>query len=238
MKSENPISASVEDYLKAIYRLRGPNKTVSPSRLAERLGLTAPSITLMVRRLGEQGLVVKDNGRGVALTKAGEARALEVLRKHRLSECFLVDKLGLDWRRAHIEAHRFEHALSVDVADALERFLQHPTACPHGQPIPDRNLQLPSDETVKLSSLAVGMRAVVHSVDEERIDLLDWLHEIGLVPGASIAVEQTDPSGRSRLVSVGTRQFAVGGDVADHVHTLPAPTATSVGGERGGVASV
>lgn len=232
MKSENPISASVEDYLKAIYRLRGANNSVGPSRLAEHLGLTAPSITLMVRRLGEQGLVVKDNGRGVALTPLGEARALEVLRKHRLSERFLVDKLGLDWRRAHIEAHRFEHALSGEVADALERFLGHPTTCPHGNPIPDGDLRIPENLTVPLATLTVGMSAVVQSVDEERIDLLDWLFEVGLVPGATLTVEQTDPSGRSRLLTVGKRQIAVGGDVANHVHTVPKPVAAAVGGSR------
>lgn len=228
MKSESPISASVEDYLKAIYRLRGSNMTVGPSRLAEHMGLTAPSITLMVRRLAEQGLVTKDDGHGVALTRAGEACALEVLRKHRLSERFLVDKLGLDWRRAHIEAHRFEHALSVEVADALERFLQMPTTCPHGNPIPDRELHVRADGTVKLSQLAVGATAVVHSVDEERMDLLDWLREVGLVPGVRVSIKQIDPLGRSLLVRVGTRQIAVGGDVADHVHTASAVSSRSV----------
>jgi DtxR family Mn-dependent transcriptional regulator len=213
-----PISASVEDYLKAIYRLTPSGKPVGPSRLAEHMGLSAPSISIMVRRLAEQGLVVKDNGKGVALTETGAARALEVLRKHRLSECFLVSVLGLDWKRAHEEAHRFEHALSNEVADALERFLEFPTTCPHGNPIPDRGGVLRTPATVPLSSVTPDSVARLLSIDEEPVDLLPWLQDVGLVPGAQLFIEQADPYGKSLLVRIGERRVALGVDVADRIH--------------------
>jgi DtxR family Mn-dependent transcriptional regulator len=210
------ISSSVEDYLTAIYRLTNTARAVPPTRLAEFMGLSGPSITLMVRRLADQGLVVKDNGHGVSLTSDGQARALEGLRKHRLAERFLVDRLGFDWGQAHVEAHRFEHALSAEVADALERYLQHPSTCPHGHPIPDRDGQLPPDKSVPLNLLTPGEHGVVFSVDDESQALLDWLREVGLVPGASLEVRQSDPTG-TLLLQVGANSVAVGASVATHV---------------------
>jgi DtxR family Mn-dependent transcriptional regulator len=171
----------------------------------------------MVRRLADQGLVVKDNGHGVALTADGQARALEVLRKHRLAERFLVDRLGFDWGQAHVEAHRFEHALSNEVADALERYLQHPETCPHGHPIPDKDGQLPPDRSVPLSAMSKGECGVVRSVDDESQELLDWLSEVGLVPGASVDVRQCDPTG-TLLLQVGDGGVAVSVSVAAHVY--------------------
>ncbi|MBM3460624.1 MAG: metal-dependent transcriptional regulator [Armatimonadetes bacterium] len=213
MKSTPTISASVEDYLTAIYRLTPAGKAVGPTRLAEFMGLSAPSITLMVRRLSEQGLVLKDNGHGVVLSTDGECRALEVLRRHRLAERFLVDKLGLNWGMAHVEAHRFEHALSAEVTDALERFLGHPETCPHGNPIPDPEGRVPVCNHVLLSDLGIGDRAMVRSVDDESMDVLLWLEQVGLVPSTPVQVEQVDPRG-TLLLRTPRGSVAVGSEVA------------------------
>jgi DtxR family Mn-dependent transcriptional regulator len=214
------MSASVEDYLAAIYRLTPEGKAVGPTRLAEFMGLSAPSISVMVKRLTDQGLVVKDNGRGVALSPDGETRALVILRKHRLAERFLVDKLGIDWATAHIEAHRFEHALSDTVADALERFLGHPTTCPHGQPIPDARLEVPTSRAVPLAELGVGDDAVLARVADDEPDMLRWLARVGLIPGARLRVEQVDPSG-AFLLRVGDERVAAGVDVVRHILVNP-----------------
>lgn len=226
MKEAGPISASVEDYLTAIYRLTPAGKPVGPGRLAEFMGLSAPSITVMVKRLTDQGLVVKDNGRGVALSDDGASCALAVLRKHRLAERFLVDHLGLDWAIAHAEAHRFEHALSDVVADALERFLGNPTSCPHGQPIPSRDGRVPERTGVPLTDLACGDEAVVESVTDDNPDLLRWLAEVGIVPDARVHVEQQlDPSG-ALLLAVEGRGIAASGDVVRHVRVNRLESAT------------
>ncbi|NDD29425.1 MAG: metal-dependent transcriptional regulator [Proteobacteria bacterium] len=219
------MSASVEDYLTAIYRLTPAGKPVGPSRLAEFMGLSGPSITLMVKRLTDQGLVLKNDGRGVALSEDGSHRALAVLRKHRLAERFLVDQLGLDWALAHVEAHRFEHALSDAVTDALERYLGKPDRCPHGQPIPDANGYVAPSTAIPLSTLAVGARGRVESVADDDAGLLRWLAEVGIVPGIELEVRQLDPSG-ALLLWVNGHSIAAGPSVVRHIlvnHTEVTP---------------
>lgn len=211
------LSASVEDYLTAIYRLTSGGPPVGPSRLAEFMGLSVPSITVMMRRLADQGLVVKDISRGVALSSEGEERALSIIRRHRLSECFLVEKLGFNWGQAHVEAHRFEHALSPDVTDALARFLGHPRLCPHGNPIPNAQDSSTPSASLTLADLRLGDRVVVRSVDERSLDMLTWLESVGLVPGATASVSQVDPSGATMLLSVGQQWVACGAEVARYV---------------------
>jgi len=219
LKEAATISASVEDYLTAIYRLTPRGKPVGPTRLAEFMGLSGPSISIMVKRLSDQGLVVKDNGRGVALSQDGASRALAVLRKHRLAERFLVDRLGLDWAQAHVEAHRFEHALSDAVTDALERFLGVPDTCPHGNPIPDREGRVAACDWVPLSELMPGEAARLASVTDDSAQLLAWLADVGLVPGVAVRVAQVDPSGAT-LLEVGERSVAAGADVVRHLQVI------------------
>ena len=214
MKSAASLSASVEDYLTAIYRLTSGGPPVGPSRLAEFMGLSVPSITVMMRRLADQGLVVKDISRGVALSSEGEEMALSIIRRHRLSECFLVEKLGFDWGQAHVEAHRFEHALSPEVADALDRFLGNPRLCPHGNPIPDALEPSVSPACLTLADLSLGDRVVVRSVDERSVDMLTWLKSMGLVPGAAASVSEVDPSGATMLLRVDQRWVACGAETA------------------------
>ena len=214
MKTAASLSTSVEDYLTAIHRLTAGGAPVGPSRLAEFMGLSVPSITVMVRRLAEQGLVVKDVSGGVALSPDGQELALCIIRRHRLSECFLVEKLGFDWGRAHVEAHRFEHALSPEVTDALARFLGEPRLCPHGNPIPDAQGPGAVPASLTLADLGLGDRAVVRSVDERSVDMLTWLKSMGLVPGAAAVVSEVDPSGATMLLSVGQRWVACGSEVA------------------------
>jgi DtxR family transcriptional regulator, Mn-dependent transcriptional regulator len=220
MKPQAPITATVEDYLTAIYRLASTAERVGTSRLADFMGLSAPSVTVMVRRLIEQGLVSRSLATGgVELSDEGLAQALALLRKQRLCERFLTDKLGLDWGQAFDEAHRFEHALSAEVTDALERFLDFPTTCPHGNPIPPRagNQALQEFQDLPLLYLGVGDRGQVSRVDEHSADLLRWFQDHGITPGASVAVEQIDPSGSRLLLVVGCKQVAVGERVAHYV---------------------
>jgi DtxR family Mn-dependent transcriptional regulator len=208
------LSSNIEDYLTALYELAPPTGGVGTTKLATFMGLSAPSVSLMMRRLLELGLVERHADGGCVLSEAGTRDALSVLRRHRLSECFLVQKLGLDWAQAHIEAHRFEHSLSDEVTDALERFLGHPTSCPHGHPIPDRLGRLPAHPTTALSTATTGDRLRVACVNDESADLLGWFQQIGLVPGAEIRVGSVDAYGKSMLLELNGSNIPIGADVA------------------------
>lgn len=207
-------SSNIEDYLTALYELAPPSGGVGTTRLASFMGLSAPSVSLMMRRLLDLGLVERHADGGCILSEDGRRDALSVLRRHRLSERFLVDKLGLDWAQAHVEAHRFEHSLSDEVTDALERFLDHPASCPHGHPIPDRQLRLPSQLTMALSAATAGARVRVACVSDESADLLSWFEQIGLVPGAEIRIGSVDAYGHSMLLELNGSNIPIGADVA------------------------
>ncbi len=128
-------TATLEEYLESIYRLSADEASVRPTQIAEAVGVSGPTVTATLRRLEAQGFVVRE-GTSVVLTPVGRERAIDILRRHRVAESFLVDTLGLEWDVAHEEACLLEHALSPRVVVALEKFLDNPTSCPHGHPIP------------------------------------------------------------------------------------------------------
>lgn len=211
------MSESVEMYLLTIYRM-AEEEAVAPANvhLAQRLGVSAVSVTEMVRKLQEKGLIER-KARAIRLSRAGERLALSVIRKHRLAERLLVDRLGIPWDHAHEQACRLEHILSDTVADALEEFLGHPATCPHGHPIPDREGHVVHAETRTLASCEAGDRLVVDQVSEESMDLLRYMEEVGLKPGREVLVEQVAPFEGPLLVSTGGKAFPLSRDVAAKV---------------------
>ena len=211
------VSESVQMYLLTIYRLSQEVGVVSANaRLAERLGVSAVSVTEMVRKLQEKGLIQK-RSRTIQLSREGERIALNVIRKHRLAERFLVDTLGIPWTHAYDQACRLEHSLSDEVADALEEFLGHPATCPHGQPIPDREGNIEKREARSLASILAGERVVIERLKEGPTELLDYLIEVGLRPGEEVLVEQVAPFEGPLLVSAAGRSFPLSRDVAGKV---------------------
>ena len=128
-------TATLEEYLESIYRLAASDSVVRPTQIAEAVGVSGPTVTATLRRLEAQGYIVRE-GTSVVLTPSGRERAVDILRRHRVAEAFLVDTLGLEWDAAHEEACLLEHALSPRVVDALEKFLKNPAVCPHGHVIP------------------------------------------------------------------------------------------------------
>ena len=142
------LSVAVQDYLKAIYALETAGERVTTSALAARMGVSAPSATAMTKRLAELGLVERAPYKGVALTEDGRRSALEMLRHHRLLERYLADRLGLTLDEVHAEAERLEHALSEELEAKIDAELGYPTRDPHGDPIPDRELQRKLDEAL------------------------------------------------------------------------------------------
>jgi len=182
---------ATEEYLESIYKLHSRGFRVIAARVAEDLGVSAPTVTEMLRRMREAGLVVTGPGREVQLTPAGSDAAEVMIRRHRLSERLLTDILGMPWAQSHDEACKFEHVISPEVEAGLARALDYPTTCPHGNPIPGAGGQVVA--LVKLSQAPVGTEAVLRRIEGEDEELLAYVEELGLVPGALVSVRGFAP---------------------------------------------
>ena len=216
------LSATAEDYLKAIYAIGKGHTTVTIGALAERLGVTAPSVSGMVKRLADQSYLTHEPYHGVTLTELGRHRALETLRRHRVIETYLASILGYSWDRVHAEAERLEHAVSDELIDRMAEALGQPTTDPHGAPIPTRDGSV--DETVyrPLETLEVEESGRVVRVIQEDAAMLRYLDELGLRPGAEVRVTARAPFGGPMTVEVyGSRKFVAPSLAAQVLVTTP-----------------
>lgn len=183
-----------EEYCECIFELQEDDVEVIQARIAERLQVSRPAVSEMVRRMEAEGLVTLDGV--IRLTPAGEALAQQVVRRHRIAERFLTDILGLSWAQAHHEAGKWEHIMSPEVEDALDRVLGSPTTCPHGNPIPGSRYAAP--DAVPLAELGVGQAFTVTRIPEElefTPGLLDFLEESSIQPGRAGTVTASSPDG-------------------------------------------
>lgn len=217
-------SSAVEDYTKAIYALeRRDDQPVSTNALAERLSVTPASASGMVKRLGDLGLVVHEPYHGVSLTDSGRRVALEVMRHHRLLELYLVQSLGVPWDRVHEEAEVLEHVLSEELEEVIARKLGNPTHDPHGDPIPTRELQIEETATESLESLRIGVRGTFVRVSDSEPEMLRYLAERGIAPGAELEVIDRQPFGGPLFVRFGDSVHALGGELAQAMRIEVAP---------------
>jgi DtxR family transcriptional regulator, Mn-dependent transcriptional regulator len=191
------LSASVEDYAKAIYVLETRHGVASTNALAERLEVSAPAVSAMIKKLASLGYVSHVRYRGVRLTDEGRRVALEVLRHHRLLETYLVEELGLPWDRVDAEAEVLEHVLSEGLEERIAAKLGQPTHDPHGDPIPALDGTLLEAPTVPLESLGVGERGTFVRVSDSDPRLLRELAERHLRPGDAVEVVGVGPGGRT-----------------------------------------
>jgi DtxR family Mn-dependent transcriptional regulator len=207
----------VEEYLEAIYKLQADRKALGTTELGKELGVSPASASEMTDRLEEKGLVAKVKEKGITLTRRGEKAALELIRKHRISERFLVDVLGMDWKDVHEEACRLEHAISPEVESRMEALLGNPATCPHGHPIPDRQGRTPEESLRRLSGLKKNQRGVIAKVAEERRGLLEYLATLGILPEREVLVEQVAPFDGPLLVQVQGASYALGREIAEKI---------------------
>jgi DtxR family Mn-dependent transcriptional regulator len=208
------VSSAVQDYLKAIYALEAAGARATTSALAARLNVSAPSVTQMAKRLAELGLVERKPYHGVVLTETGRRGALEVLRHHRLLELYLVDTLGLALDVVHAEADRLEHVLSEELEARIDEALGFPTHDPHGDPIPDRELQLEHVEGRTIMDLAPGERTTVTRVPDADPELLRYLGELALVPGGAVELASLAPFDGPATVRSASGEHAISRRVA------------------------
>lgn len=195
MKSEEALTATVEEYLETIYNMAAENEVVIGARLAEKFHVAPPTVTEMLKRLVRDGYVEMDQKRQVSLTEVGYKAAEAVLRRHRLTERFLVDMLGMQWHQVHEEACRLEHFISGAVEERVLTSLNFPTTCPHGNPIPGQvssaRTYLQDQGALRLSTVAKGEVVkilCISEVVEDEEALILYLHEKGLTPGTELTM--------------------------------------------------
>ena len=186
--AKNP-SSSVGDYLKAIWGLAGDGKA-STKDVAERLSISSASVSNMFMRLQKMGLTEYEPYQGASLTEAGRVEALRLLRRHRLIETFLLERLGYPWEAVHEEAESLEHSVSDEFTERLAEFLGHPGYDPHGDPIPASDGTLEADDSFPLSAATAGQRVRIYRVVDEEAAKLAYLEEHGLMPGRLLEVKE------------------------------------------------
>ena len=223
MRSEN-----VENYLTAIFRLTRETSTTSTSALAEHLGLAAGTVTGMLKRLSEQGLVEHVPYYGAQLTERGRSQALNLVRRHRLIEQFLVQVLGYAWDGVHAEAERLEHAVSDELVDRMAAVLGHPAEDPHGAPIPTNGEPFEEPLLPCLEDLEVGGGAVLRRVPDEDPEALRYLARIGLVPGAELTLMERTPCRGPLRIRVGNEEHYLGMELSRQLRVEPRTEAGQV----------
>lgn len=185
------VTSTVEDYLKAIRRLQQPTGTATVGGIARELGVTPGTVTTMMRHLSGEGMIEYEPRRGLRLLPEGEKAALQVVRRHRLLELFLVEILGFDWSEVHEEAEKLEHVVSDRLLERIDAMLGNPTHDPHGDPIPNREGVLPESDARPLSEVEEGTYRIVRVSDADPT-LLDWLREKGIGIGGTVELIQRD----------------------------------------------
>ena len=204
-----------EEYCECIFELAEDDVAVILARIAERLNVSRPAVSEMIRRLEAEGLVATDGS--IRLTAAGEALAQRTVRRHRLAERFLTDMLGLSWAEAHHEAGKWEHVMSEAVEDAMDRVLGNPTTCPHGNPIPGADYTAPAQ--VPLAELPVGQAFTVSRIPEElefTPGLLDFLEDAHILPGLSGVLTAASPDG-TVTIEIGGHAVGVGAFASNRI---------------------
>ncbi|HBU03486.1 MAG TPA: metal-dependent transcriptional regulator [Acidimicrobiaceae bacterium] len=204
-----------EEYCETIYELGEDDLDVIQARIAERMEVSRPAVSEMMKRLEVDGLI--EAGREIKLTEKGMHLAETVVRRHRLAECFLTDVLGLSWADAHQEAGKWEHVISPTVEKAMVARLNDPTTCPHGNPIPGSGYEAP--ELIALEAIGVGKEFEVQRIPEElefAEGMLDFLEQSSIIPGSRGTVTAISPDGTA-TVTIDGNAVGVGGFASSRI---------------------
>jgi len=212
-------SFTEENYLKAIYKLQETNgEVVATSALAQVMGVHAPSVTDMLKRMGQKKLVSYQKSKGVKLTEKGRQVAIGIVRNHRLWEVFLVEKLGYRWDEVHNIAEQLEHIQGEELINKLDAYLGFPKADPHGDPIPDAKGVLPKLKSVLLSSLTEGEQVTFTGVSDHSTSFLQYLDKAGITLGDTMKVKSIEQYDQTYTLALkGKKEVTVSHKVANSI---------------------
>ncbi len=216
---------TVEEYLEVIYMVEAEGQVVKGARLAKTMGVSRPAVAATLRRMVRDGLVKINASKDIELTRRGFKTADDLQRRHRIVERWLTDSLGLDWAKSDAEAHRLEHVMSDEVIGRLNVLLGRPTTCPHGNPIPGNASSRTSPSVFQLSHARGGDHVRVTRISEyaENVgELLRYLGDCGLRPGAEVTVADVAPLHNSVTLRVRNKHFALSPEIAEYVWVMKA----------------
>jgi DtxR family transcriptional regulator, Mn-dependent transcriptional regulator len=228
VSTETGMSASIEEYLEWIYRLSKEQDEVTTTDLARSVKVSPASVTGMLKRLQERGLILHEKYHGITLTEEGRAVALVTIRRHGLLERLLVDVLGLPWHAVDEIAGKMEHHITPEVEERLQHVLGFPKTCPHGQPI---NWVEP-ETNVRLGTLEPGDVAEVARIGDESPDFLEYVWDMGMKPGALVEVVRRAPFNGPLIVRVRDEEHPLGDEVCSKIWVVPPSRDGATGGQR------
>ncbi len=212
------LSLSEENYLKAVYHLSdGGNTEVNTNSISQYIQTRAASVTDMIKKLAAKGMVDYEKYHGLTITKEGATEALKIIRRHRLWEVFMVNKLGMDWDEVHDIAEQLEHIKSEMLTERLDQFLEYPKFDPHGDPIPDKKGKMSVYEKLPLLNAEEGTEAMVIAVENSEDTFLKYLNKIGIKIGVRIYVCEKFEYDGSMELKVGDRTIQISGKTAQNI---------------------
>jgi DtxR family Mn-dependent transcriptional regulator len=206
-----------EEYLEAIYRLQQQSGVARTSEIVKMLRVVPGTVTNTMKRLQRDGLITRKPYRGVKLKEKGLRIALDVIRRHRLSERLLTDILKVEWAEAHEAACGIEHGLTEDIISNLDRVLGHPTTCPHGNPIPTKSGDIIEGESKELTHLNPQERGVIEKIGQEETDILRYLNTLNLKPGTFVKVIEKAPFNGPITIAVDGKILALGRNITTKI---------------------
>jgi DtxR family transcriptional regulator, Mn-dependent transcriptional regulator len=217
-RREKTLTRQAEDYLKVIYEIEQGGAPAATTEIAEQLDVAAASVSGMLQRLARLGLVKVERYRGARLSTPGRVVALQLLRRHRVIESFLVTKLGYGWADVHEEAERLEHAASAELIDRMAEALGNPATDPHGAPIPTAAGRVDERRLSSIADLPIGARARVVRMSDRDPEFLRYMAKLGITPGATVRVAAREPFNGPISLVVGRSRQSVGTAAASRVY--------------------
>jgi DtxR family Mn-dependent transcriptional regulator len=215
------LTAPVEDYLKAIYEIERSGNAAGTKEIAAALRIAPASVSGMVRRLAEQGLIAHERYHGARLTEQGRRAALLTLRRHRIIEAYLAEALGYPWDRVHQEAELLEHAASNELVNRMAAAIGEPETDPHGAPIPSRDGTMDERRLLSLDDLPPGAEARIQRVEDDDPERLRYLDSLSIRPGARVRVVERAPYGGPITLRVAREERQIGSELARHILVVP-----------------
>ena len=212
------ITLAEENYLKAILSISlNEDGKASTNAIAKEIGTSAASVSDMLKKLQDKKLIKYEKYKGVELSKTGKSKAINILRKHRLWETFLVNNLGFNWGEVHDVAEQLEHIKSAELIDRLDTFLEYPRFDPHGEPIPTKDGNIPKSNTIPLNELQVGTKGKVMGVTLDDKAFLDYLTQLNISIGTSIELLEKISFDKSLSIKIEQKTQHISSDVAKHL---------------------